>query len=213
MARRGCFLSVFLMFFPAMLQLSASSLSKVMAQTNKSTGTFILIDGGKYTLNFTEARAACLFRNVTIATKAQVEEAVQHGLETCKFGWVAEKIAVIPRIKSDKNCGAGKTGLVLWYAPVERKFAVFCFNASELTDRLQTSKPTTASPQSSRSSTLLKLANIASCQVSQLLSLCTMPPTPFSNLPSDWLLQCGFLFQAVGPLTANTASCCLLYLP
>ncbi|KAM4734543.1 lymphatic vessel endothelial hyaluronic receptor 1b [Anableps anableps] len=101
-----------------------------MVQTNKSTGIFMLIDGGHYTFNFTEARAACLFLNVTIATKAQMEEAVQHGLETCKFGWVAEKTAVIPRIKSDNNCGKGKTGLVLWNASADRKFAVFCFNAS-----------------------------------------------------------------------------------
>ncbi|XP_047206554.1 CD44 antigen-like [Girardinichthys multiradiatus] len=178
MARRSCFLSVFLMFFPAMLQLSASSLSKVMAQTNKSMGTFILIDGGKYTLNFTEARAACLFLNVTIATKAQVEEAVQHGLETCKFGWVAEKIAVIPRIQSDKNCGAGKTGLVLWYAPIERKFAVFCSNASELTDQLQTSKPTTASPQSSRSSDFLLALTSASTSAAPTFR------SPTQSLPS-----------------------------
>ncbi|XP_071382083.1 uncharacterized protein [Centroberyx affinis] len=33
----------------------------------------------------TEARAACLFLNVTIATKAQMEKALQHGLQTCRF--------------------------------------------------------------------------------------------------------------------------------
>lgn len=44
----------------------------------------MLIEGEKYTFNFTAARAACLFWNVTIATRAQMERAVQHGLETCK---------------------------------------------------------------------------------------------------------------------------------
>ncbi|XP_012719058.3 lymphatic vessel endothelial hyaluronic receptor 1b [Fundulus heteroclitus] len=156
MARRGCFFSVFLLFFAATWQLSASSLSKVMAQTENLTGIFMLIDGGTYTLNFTEASAACVFLNVTIATKAQMEDALQHGLEICKYGWVAEKIAVVPRIKADNNCGAGKTGLVTWNASADRPFAAFCFNASALTDQNQASKPTTASPQSSRSSTSLE---------------------------------------------------------
>uniref|UniRef100_A0A3Q2QKL1 Link domain-containing protein n=1 Tax=Fundulus heteroclitus TaxID=8078 RepID=A0A3Q2QKL1_FUNHE len=102
----------------------------VMAQTENLTGIFMLIDGGTYTLNFTEASAACLFLNVTIATKAQMEDALQHGLEICKYGWVAEKIAVVPRIKADNNCGAGKTGLVTWNASADRPFAAFCFNAS-----------------------------------------------------------------------------------
>uniref|UniRef100_A0A3B3WLC0 Link domain-containing protein n=2 Tax=Poecilia mexicana TaxID=48701 RepID=A0A3B3WLC0_9TELE len=162
MAGRFCFTSVFLLLF--MLQLSASSLSKVVVQTDKPTGIFLLIDGGDYTLNFTDAQAACSLLNVTIATIAQLEEAVRHGLETCKYGWVAEKTAVIPRIKSDNNCGKGNKGLVQWKVPPDRKFAVYCFNASgsnrpgptrpTLTDQNQTLDPSTASPQSPSSSTL-----------------------------------------------------------
>uniref|UniRef100_A0A3P9KEQ7 Link domain-containing protein n=1 Tax=Oryzias latipes TaxID=8090 RepID=A0A3P9KEQ7_ORYLA len=47
-------------------------------------GVFLLIEGGTYTLNFTAARDTCLSLNVTMATKAQMEWAIQHGLETCK---------------------------------------------------------------------------------------------------------------------------------
>ncbi|KAM9352310.1 lymphatic vessel endothelial hyaluronic receptor 1b [Symphorus nematophorus] len=99
-------------------------------QSPRAAGVFLLIEGGKYTFNFTAARDACLFMNVTIATRAQMARAVQHGLEMCKFGWTAEQIAIIPRITPDKNCGQGKTGVVTWYASTNAKFGVFCFNAS-----------------------------------------------------------------------------------
>lgn len=38
--------------------------------------------------------------------------------------------AVIPRIKPDPKCGAGKSGLVLWQAALSKQFMVYCFNAS-----------------------------------------------------------------------------------
>ena len=54
-------------------------------QSGRAAGVFLFIDEGKYTLNFTAARAACRIMNATIATEAQMERAVQHGLETCKY--------------------------------------------------------------------------------------------------------------------------------
>lgn len=42
------------------------------------------LEGGEYTFNFTAARAACVSLNVTMATTAQMDRAVQHGLQTCK---------------------------------------------------------------------------------------------------------------------------------
>ncbi|XP_060933175.1 lymphatic vessel endothelial hyaluronic receptor 1b [Limanda limanda] len=114
-------------------------------------GVFMLIEGGKYTLNFTSARAACLLLNVTIATKNQMERALQQGLEMCKYGWIAEQIGAIPRIISDTNCGQGKTGLVLWWASPDKPFGVFCFNAS---DSEETQSTTEAAPQTSTSPTM-----------------------------------------------------------
>ncbi|XP_032401761.1 lymphatic vessel endothelial hyaluronic receptor 1b [Xiphophorus hellerii] len=174
MAGRFCFTSVFMLLF--MLQLSASSLSKVVVQTDKPIGIFLLIDGGRYTLNFTEAQVACSFLKVTIATIAQMEEAVRHGLETCKFGWVAEKTAVVPRITSDNNCGKGNTGLVLWNTPPDRKFAVYCFNASALTDQNQTLDPSTATPQSPSSSTLPEALGPASSSAAPTSRSSTQTP-------------------------------------
>ncbi|XP_043979938.1 lymphatic vessel endothelial hyaluronic receptor 1b isoform X1 [Gambusia affinis] len=179
MAGRFCFTSAFLLLF--MLQLSASSLSKVVVQTDEPIGIFLLIDGGRYTLNFTEAQAACSFLKVTIATIAQMKEAVRHGLETCKYGWVAEKTAVVPRITSDKNCGKGNTGLVLWNTPPYSKFAVYCFNASALTDQNQTLDPSTATPQSPGSSTLPEALGPASSSAAPTSRSSTQSPPAVGN--------------------------------
>ncbi|GLD61610.1 lymphatic vessel endothelial hyaluronic acid receptor 1-like protein [Lates japonicus] len=102
----------------------------VIPQSQRVAGVFMIPEGGQYTLNFTAARAACLYLNVTIATKDQMERAVLRGLETCRYGWIAEKIAVIPRLISEEKCGKGNTGLVLWYARAESKFGAYCFSAS-----------------------------------------------------------------------------------
>lgn len=85
----------------------------------------------EYTFNASEARGFCLSFGVVIASKSQVEEALKRGLETCRFGWIDEHLAVIPRIKALSNCGKNQTGLVTWRAAVARKFDVFCFNESD----------------------------------------------------------------------------------
>nr|XP_046250023.1 lymphatic vessel endothelial hyaluronic receptor 1b isoform X2 [Scatophagus argus] len=123
-----------------------------MPQSHRTAGVFMLIEGGSYTFNFTAATAACLSLNVSMATREQMERALQHGLETCKYGWTAEQIAVIPRIKADKNCGKGKTGVVTWLTSTDKEFAVFCFNAS---DSEETPNTSTVRPQSSTFSTTL----------------------------------------------------------
>ncbi|XP_038142834.1 lymphatic vessel endothelial hyaluronic acid receptor 1-like isoform X1 [Cyprinodon tularosa] len=188
MASQSCFMSMFLGFFTAMVHLSASSLSKVPVQSDKPMGIFLLGDGEKYTLNFTEATAACLLLNVTIATEAQMQEAVQHGLETCKYGWVAEMKAVIPRIKPDPKCGAGKSGMVVWQAALSKKFMVYCFNTSAITDQNQTLKPSTASPQPPRSSTSLEaMIQTSAYSASTYRSTTRLPPivdNPTKQTPS-----------------------------
>ncbi|XP_041853473.1 lymphatic vessel endothelial hyaluronic receptor 1b isoform X2 [Melanotaenia boesemani] len=152
MVRLFLFLTFLLSMFFALFNPSESGLIKVVPLSHESAGVFLLIEGGQYTLNFSAARAACLSLNVTMATRAQMEEAVHHGLETCKFGWIAEKTGVIPRLYSDKNCGKGKTGVVTWYASEDTKFGVFCFNTSAAyLDKKQ--KTTTVSLHSSTSST------------------------------------------------------------
>ncbi|XP_075944837.1 lymphatic vessel endothelial hyaluronic receptor 1b [Anarhichas minor] len=151
MARFSFFTRCLLLSFAACLLASDCNPTKV-PQSPRAAGVFLLIEGEDYTFNFTAARAACLILNVTIASRAQMERAVRRGLETCKFGWIAEQIAVVPRLTTDKKCGNGKTGVVTWSASADRRFGVFCFNASDLEE---TPNISTACPQSSTLPTTL----------------------------------------------------------
>ncbi|XP_032379547.1 lymphatic vessel endothelial hyaluronic receptor 1b isoform X2 [Etheostoma spectabile] len=172
---RFCFFTLFLLSFAAFLLASNSSLIKV-PQSHRAAGVFMLLEGGgKYTFNFTAARAACSFLNVTLATRAQMERAVQRGLETCKFGWIAEQIAVVPRLRSDSNCGKDKIGVVTWSAKADKKFGVFCFNASDLEE---TPNRATASPQSSTlPTTLTALTQTPTPAPTRLTSTTKCPPS------------------------------------
>ncbi|KAG7222867.1 hypothetical protein INR49_016005 [Caranx melampygus] len=129
MAGVWCFTLFLLLWFAALSPAAESRLVQV-PQSHRPAGVFLLIEGGSYTFNFTSAKDACQFLNVTIATREQMQQALNQGLETCKFGWTAEQVAVIPRLTSDIKCGQGKTGLVPWRAIPGREFGVFCFNAS-----------------------------------------------------------------------------------
>ncbi|XP_068586926.1 lymphatic vessel endothelial hyaluronic acid receptor 1a isoform X2 [Cebidichthys violaceus] len=91
----------------------------------------------QYTFNASEARRLCSSLGVNIASKAQVQEALTRGLETCRFGWIDEHFAVIPRIKALSTCGQNRRGLVAWRASVTQKFDVFCFNESDAATQLK----------------------------------------------------------------------------
>ncbi|KAF7667249.1 hypothetical protein LDENG_00071200 [Lucifuga dentata] len=104
----------------------------------------------KYAFNASEARELCESLRLKIASKAQVQEALSKGLETCRFGWIDEHLAVIPRIKASLYCGKNQTGLVSWRASVVKKFDVFCFNESDTATQM---KDTTDGPLTSSNHT------------------------------------------------------------
>ncbi|XP_013982184.1 lymphatic vessel endothelial hyaluronic acid receptor 1 [Salmo salar] len=83
-----------------------------------------------YAFNASEAREVCWSLGATMASNSHVEEAQRMGLETCRFGWIDEHFAVIPRIEASKTCGKNQTGVIKWRASVTKLFDVFCFNAS-----------------------------------------------------------------------------------
>ncbi|XP_076879744.1 lymphatic vessel endothelial hyaluronic acid receptor 1a [Brachyhypopomus gauderio] len=94
-------------------------------------GVFHVSSRGAYAFNASVARSVCQRLGVTIADKAQVFGAFQRGFETCRFGWIDEQVAVIPRIEEKKNCGQGKVGVITWRASLGAKFDVFCFNLTD----------------------------------------------------------------------------------
>ncbi|XP_004634930.1 lymphatic vessel endothelial hyaluronic acid receptor 1 [Octodon degus] len=83
-------------------------------------------------LNFTEAREACKLLGLTLASKAQVEAALLSGFETCSYGWVAERYAVIPRINQNPRCGKNGKGILMWKANTQQKFRAYCYNSSDI---------------------------------------------------------------------------------
>ncbi|KAM3626136.1 uncharacterized protein V6R79_023275 [Siganus canaliculatus] len=105
----------------------------------------------QYAFNASEARRLCSSLGVKMASKAQVKEALARGLETCRFGWIDEHLAVIPRNKALPICGQNQTGLVTWRAAVSKMFDVFCFNETDA--EIQLKDTATDSPLSSTDNT------------------------------------------------------------
>ncbi|TRY95815.1 hypothetical protein DNTS_021267 [Danionella cerebrum] len=94
------------------------------------SGVFEVSLGNKYALNASAARDVCQKLGLTIANKAQITVAQKSGLETCRFGWIDEQVAVVPRVHVKSNCGNGSTGVVVWRANPSAQFEVFCFNVT-----------------------------------------------------------------------------------
>uniref|UniRef100_A0A8C1VKE4 Lymphatic vessel endothelial hyaluronic receptor 1a n=1 Tax=Cyprinus carpio TaxID=7962 RepID=A0A8C1VKE4_CYPCA len=141
------------------------------------SGVFEVSIGNTYALSASAARDLCEHLGLTIASKAQVAEAQKHGLETCRFGWVDEQIAVVPRIQVKSICGNGQTGVVVWRADPSKVFDAFCFNLTDFEAQNQASmaahQTTTRKPTTTHSSVF------PTAQTGVHLR-----KTPFSKLPS-----------------------------
>ncbi|KAF5891983.1 lymphatic vessel endothelial hyaluronic acid receptor 1-like, partial [Clarias magur] len=94
-------------------------------------GVFQASLSSSYAFNASVAREVCDRLGVVMADKEQVEKAHRRRLETCRFGWIDEQVAVIPRIHSKDSCGQGKVGIITWRASLDSLFDVFCFNSTD----------------------------------------------------------------------------------
>ncbi|XP_074534363.1 lymphatic vessel endothelial hyaluronic receptor 1b [Halichoeres trimaculatus] len=182
MDRFFIFTLLFFCSFADFLSAFDSSLVKAVHQSHRAAGVFLLIEGGVYTFDFTAARDACLSLNVTMATREQMERALQHGLQTCKFGWTAEQVAVVPRLTVDEKCGQGRTGVVRWAAGLDRKFGVFCFNASDFSD---TPEGSPSSPHSSTSFTTQPAVTQTSTPGSPVPTSTSRSPPPGRRMTTE----------------------------
>lgn len=82
-------------------------------------------------MNFTEAEEACKMLGLTLASRDQVESALQSGFETCSYGWVGERFSVIPRIFPNPKCGRNGKGVLIWKVSPSQKFKAYCHNSSD----------------------------------------------------------------------------------
>ncbi|XP_041131041.1 lymphatic vessel endothelial hyaluronic acid receptor 1-like isoform X1 [Polyodon spathula] len=95
------------------------------------SGVLLVSLGKDYKFNATYAKFVCQSLGVNLATKDHIKKASEHGLETCRFGWIVENVAVVSRIKPLLSCGQNKTGVLEWRVPLEKLFDAYCFNSTD----------------------------------------------------------------------------------
>ncbi|XP_068116914.1 CD44 antigen isoform X3 [Hyperolius riggenbachi] len=98
-------------------------------------GVFHVEKGNRYNLTSEEAEKTCAELDTAIATKDQVEEARQVGFEICRYGWVANNMVIIPRIKENPICAANFVGIYVLQSNLTSAFDVFCYNASDASEK------------------------------------------------------------------------------
>ncbi|XP_051726032.1 lymphatic vessel endothelial hyaluronic receptor 1b [Ctenopharyngodon idella] len=103
--------------------------SQILVPTNDGISGVLLVQAKNnvYSFNATTAREACEAIKMRIANLAEVKTANQNGLQTCRFGWIEEQIAVIPRIERSEKCGRNNSGVIIWRINISRMFDVYCF--------------------------------------------------------------------------------------
>nr|XP_034368582.1 lymphatic vessel endothelial hyaluronic acid receptor 1 isoform X2 [Arvicanthis niloticus] len=99
--------------------------------TCRIMGIALVGRNGNPQMNFTEAKEACKMLGLNLASRDQVESAQKSGFETCSYGWVGEKVSVIPRIFSNPKCGKNGKGVLIWNASPSQKFKAYCHNSSD----------------------------------------------------------------------------------
>ncbi|KAF5897481.1 lymphatic vessel endothelial hyaluronic acid receptor 1-like, partial [Clarias magur] len=156
-----------------------------------------------YKFNATTAIDVCTRMGVSIATRAQVETAHRNGLETCRYGWVMEKIAVIPRTKENPNCGKNKTGVIAWSALPSQLFDTFCFNSTGQTETTTStdSNMTTVSPGTTDAKTTTS-SIFKSIQLNKNFTGSSLPPQPISPGFNSSVLPTTFS-STVAPMTTK----------
>ncbi|XP_075044446.1 CD44 antigen isoform X2 [Mixophyes fleayi] len=98
-------------------------------------GVFHVEKDTRYNLIYEEAGRACTDIDAIIATKEQVETAYEVGFETCRYGWVDNSTVLIPRITKNPKCAANYIGIYVLNSNLTNKYDVYCFNASETSDK------------------------------------------------------------------------------
>ncbi|KAL8169704.1 UNVERIFIED_CONTAM: hypothetical protein K2H54_055901, partial [Gekko kuhli] len=98
-------------------------------------GVFHVEKNRRYSLTREEAIELCKALNSTLPTWEQMEKAFSLGLETCRYGYIEEKI-VVPRHNPYHLCAANTTGIYVLQSNVSDRYDTYCFNSSEARDKV-----------------------------------------------------------------------------
>ncbi|XP_015743257.1 CD44 antigen isoform X1 [Python bivittatus] len=96
-------------------------------------GVFHVEKNHRYSLTREEAVELCKALNSTIPTWEQMEKAFTLGFETCRYGYIEDKI-VVPRHTPYFLCAANNTGIYVLSSNISERYDTYCFNSSESGD-------------------------------------------------------------------------------
>ncbi|XP_053244028.1 CD44 antigen isoform X19 [Podarcis raffonei] len=96
-------------------------------------GVFHVEKNRRYSLSREEAIELCKALNSTLPTWDQMQKAYDQGFETCRYGYIEEKI-VVPRHTPYALCAANHTGIYVLSSNISDKYDTYCFNSSESRD-------------------------------------------------------------------------------
>uniref|UniRef100_A0A8C4YAB7 CD44 antigen n=1 Tax=Gopherus evgoodei TaxID=1825980 RepID=A0A8C4YAB7_9SAUR len=97
-------------------------------------GVFHVEKNRRYSLTRDEAVELCKALNSTLPTMDQLKKAHNLGFETCRYGYIEDKI-VIPRIKPYFLCAANNTGIYILTSNITDRYDTYCYNASETREK------------------------------------------------------------------------------
>ncbi|XP_050811246.1 CD44 antigen isoform X2 [Gopherus flavomarginatus] len=97
-------------------------------------GVFHVEKNRRYSLTRDEAVELCKALNSTLPTMDQMKKAHNLGFETCRYGYIEDKI-VIPRIKPYFLCAANNTGIYILTSNITDRYDTYCYNASETREK------------------------------------------------------------------------------
>ncbi|KAG8125941.1 hypothetical protein E2320_021113, partial [Naja naja] len=96
-------------------------------------GVFHVEKNQRYSLTREEAVQLCEALNSTISTWEQMQKAFTLGFETCRYGYIEDKI-VLPRHTPYYLCAANNTGIYILSSNISDRYDTYCFNSSESRD-------------------------------------------------------------------------------
>uniref|UniRef100_A0A670YKU6 CD44 antigen n=1 Tax=Pseudonaja textilis TaxID=8673 RepID=A0A670YKU6_PSETE len=96
-------------------------------------GVFHVEKNQRYSLTREEAVQLCEALNSTIPTFEQMQKAFTLGFETCRYGYIEDKI-VLPRHTPYYLCAANNTGIYVLSSNISDRYDTYCFNSSESRD-------------------------------------------------------------------------------
>ncbi|XP_053137923.1 CD44 antigen isoform X3 [Hemicordylus capensis] len=98
-------------------------------------GVFHVEKNHRYSLTREDAIELCKSLNSTLPTWEQIEKAYNLGFETCRYGYIEDKI-VVPRHTPHPLCAANNTGIYTLTSNKTTLFDTYCFNSSETREKV-----------------------------------------------------------------------------